>query len=284
VSSLAPLQDLFDATAGEDIALPGALARLYGRLRMPRHATRPHVIGNFVTSLDGVVSLGIPGKAGGGEISGFNPHDRMVMGLLRAAADVVVIGAGTLRASSPDHVWTAEYIYPPLTDAYRELRAALGKAEPPLNVVVTGSGDIDLDRCLFHTHAVPSLIVTTAGGGRRLHVRDRDLPQSARVEVAAEAAPLSARAVLDTVGRIRKSELVLIEAGPRLMSNFLAEQLLDELFLTLAPQVAGRDSKIERPGLVSGKLFAPEHPVWGTLVGLKRGGNHLLLRYAFARP
>ena len=168
MSALAPLQDLFDATTGDDVALPHALASLYGRLRMPRHAERPHVIGNFVTSLDGVVSLGIPGKAGGGEISGFNPHDRMVMGLLRATADAVVIGAGTLRASSPDHVWTAEYIYPPLADAYRELRAALGKPEPPLNVVVTGSGDIDLDRCLFRSAAVPSLIVTTAAGARRL--------------------------------------------------------------------------------------------------------------------
>ena len=115
-------------------------------------------------------------------------------------------------------------------------------------------------------------------------MRDRELPPSARVEVAAEAAPLSARAVLDAVGRTRKSELVLVEAGPRLMSDFFAERLLDELFLTLAPQVAGRDGEIERPGLVSGKLFAPEHPVWGTLVGLKRGGDHLLLRYAFARP
>ncbi len=208
---------------------------------MPRHTARPHVIGNFVTSLDGVVSLGIPGKAGGGEISGFNPHDRMVMGLLRAAADAVVIGAGTLRASSPDHVWTADYIYPPLADAYRELRAALGKPEPPLNVVVTGSGDIDLDRRLFRSGAVPSLIVTTAAGAERLQVRDRDLPPSARVEVVAEAAPLCARAVLDAVGRTRKSELVLIEAGPRLMSDFFAERLLDELFLTLAPQVAGRD-------------------------------------------
>ena len=77
---------------------------------------------------------------------------------------------------------------------------------------------------------------------------------------------------------------MLIEAGPRLMSDFFAERLLDELFLTLAPQVAGRDGGVERPGLVSGKLFAPDHPVWGTLVGLKRGGDHLLLRYAFARP
>jgi riboflavin biosynthesis pyrimidine reductase len=281
VSALAPLQDLFDATTGDDVALPRALAKLYGRLRMPRHAGRPHVIGNFVASLDGVVSLGIPGKAGGGEISGFNPHDRMVMGLLRATADAVVIGAGTLRASSPDHVWTAEYIYPPLADAYRELRAALDKPEPPLNVVVTGSGDIDLNRCLFRSAAVPSLIVTTAAGAARL--RDRDLPASARVEVAG-AAPLSAQAVLDTIGRSRQSEIVLVEAGPRLMSNFFAERLLDELFLTLAPQVAGRDGTIERPGLVSGKLFAPEHPVWGKLVGLKRGGDHLLLRHAFARP
>ena len=68
-------------------------------------------------------------------------------------------------------------------------------------------------------------------------------------------------------------------AGGRAMA-----QLIDELFLTLAPQVAGRDDGIERPGFVSGKLFAPENPVWGTLVGLKRGGDHLLLRYAFARP
>jgi len=282
MSALAPLQDLFDATTGEDLPLPRELASLYGRLRLPQQGAQPHVIGNFVSSLDGVVSLGIPGKAGGGEISGFNPHDRMVMGLLRAAADVVVVGAGTLRASSPDHVWTAEYIYPPLAEAYCALRTALGKPEPPLHVVVTGSGDIDLDRRLFRSGAVPSLIVTTAAGARRL--QERELPPSARVEVAAEAAPLSARAVLDAVGRTRKSALVLIEAGPRLMSDFFAERLLDELFLTLAPQVAGRDGGVERPGLVSGKLFAPEHPVWGTLVGLKRGGDHLLLRYAFASP
>ena len=282
MSALAPLQDLFDATSGDDVPLPGALARLYGQLRLPRHTARPHVIGNFVSSLDGVVSLGIPGKAGGGEISGFNPHDRMVMGVLRAAADAVVIGAGTLRASSADHEWTAEYIYPRLADAYRELRTALGKPEPPLNVVVTGGGDIDLERRLFRAGAVPSLIVTTAAGERRL--RERDLPAATQVEVAAEDGPLCAQAVLDAVGRARKSDLVLVEAGPRLMSDFFAERLLDELFLTLAPQVAGRDGGSERPGFVSGKLFAPENPVWATLAGLKRGGDHLFLRYAFARP
>ncbi|WP_201360899.1 hypothetical protein [Dictyobacter formicarum] len=61
----------------------------------------------------------------------------------------------------------------------------------------------------------------------------------------------------------------------------MTEQLLDELFLTLAPQIAGRDSATARPGLVEGHLFAPEHPLWGTLVSVKRGGSHLFLRYAF---
>lgn len=60
-------------------------------------------------------------------------------------------------------------------------------------------------------------------------------------------------------------------------------QPLDKLFLTLAPQVAGRDEVIARPGLVTGQRFAPEHPVWGALVGVKRGGSHPFLRYGFKK-
>ena len=51
--------------------------------------------------------------------------------------------------------------------------------------------------------------------------------------------------------------------------------------MTLAPQVVGRDPSVERPGLVSGKQFTSEHPVWETLVGVKRAESHLFLRYAF---
>jgi riboflavin biosynthesis pyrimidine reductase len=281
MSALAPLQDCFDATTGDDLPLSGELARLYGALRMPRDGTGPHVVANFVETLDGVVSLAVPGKAGGGAISGFNPHDRMVMGLLRAVADAVVIGAGTLRASSPDHVWTADYIHPPLADDYRALRLALGRHGPPLNVVVTASGELDLGRRLFRTGEIESLIVTTASGAQRLC--QRVLPPSVQVVAAAELAPLSARAVLNAVDRARPSEVVLVEAGPRMMGDFVAERLIDELFLTVAPQIAGRDGMPARPGFVAGKRFAPEDPVWGTLVGLKRADSHLFLRYAFTR-
>jgi hypothetical protein len=86
---LSPIDVLHEASRGDDVPLPPELARLYGRLCLPAHDERPHVVGNFVTSLDGVVSLNEQNLSGGGEISGFNKHDQMVMGILRAAADAV---------------------------------------------------------------------------------------------------------------------------------------------------------------------------------------------------
>jgi riboflavin biosynthesis pyrimidine reductase len=236
------------------------------------------VIGNFVTSLDGVVALNDTAQSGGGEISGFNRHDPMVMGLLRAAADTIIVGAGTLR-SAPQHLWTAEHIYPSLADEYQQLRSGLGKSEPPLNVIVTASGAIDMALPLFQSGEVPVLVVTTQEGAQR--IRAHALPRLVQVEAMQQAGSISARVVLEAVRTLRQSEVILVEGGPRLMGDFFAEQALDELFLTLAPQVAGRDSSSERPGLVAGKRFAPEHPIWGTLVGVKRGGSHLFLRYAF---
>jgi riboflavin biosynthesis pyrimidine reductase len=279
MSELTPLVSLYEEDCGVDVPLPPALAALYGRLRLPLHPGHPYIIGNFVSTLDGVVSLNAPGQAGGGEISGFNVHDRMVMGLLRAVSDAVIVGAGTLRAE-PSHLWTAAYIFPPLAEAYQALRTAVGKPEPPLNVIVTARGAIDFNLPLFRTGAVPVLIVTTPEG--RQHMRDCDLPPSVQVVVVPGAASVSARAILDAVNDIRASEVILVEGGPRLMGDFFAEQCLHEQFLTLAPQIAGRDGPPERPGLVAGHSFAPEHALWGTLTAVKRGGSHLFLRYAFA--
>ena len=101
----APLENLYDHTAGPDLPLPRALARPYGPFRLPRGVHGPYVVGNFASTLDGVVSLQSPGASSGGEITGFDPRDRLLMGILRAAADAVVVGAGTLRAV-PRHVWT----------------------------------------------------------------------------------------------------------------------------------------------------------------------------------
>ncbi|MBX6312278.1 MAG: dihydrofolate reductase family protein [Isosphaeraceae bacterium] len=280
MSDLEPLEPLYELDqGGEALPLPPALAALYGPLRFPPHAGRPYLVGNFVTSLDGVVSLATPGHEGGGPISGHDPHDRMVMGLLRAVADAVVVGAGTQRAANPRHLWTAEYIAPALADSYRALRARLGRPRPPLNVIVTGRGAIDPGRRVFRSGEVPVLIVTTAAGSRRL--QGLGLPPS--VQVAGTEGPdrLSARSIVEAVGRAHPSDMILVEGGPHLLGDFLTEGLLDELFLTLSPQVAGRNGAAARPGLVAGRCFAPEQPLWATLVGVKRGGSHLFLRYAF---
>ncbi len=278
MNNLVSLESLFEMGRGSALPLPSDLATLYGRLDLPSHPGRPFVLGNFVTTLDGVVALNEPGHASGGYISGFNWHDQLVMGLLRAIADAVIVGAGTLRAA-PQHRWTAQYIYPPQALAYQQLRTSLGKPGPPLNVIVTAQGEVDLHLPVFQSGEVPVLIVTTTLGAER--IRAERLPPSVQVSALQSTGPLSARAILQAVSRVRQSDVILVEGGPQLLGDFFTEQVLDELFLTLAPQIAGRDGQVERPGLVMGKRFAPEQPLWGTLIGVKRGGSHLFLRYAF---
>jgi len=277
MSDLAPLETLFEQSQGSEQPLPPELAALYGRFALPRHGNRPHVMGNFVSTLDGVVALGEAGKSGGGEISGFNKHDRAVMGLLRASADAVVVGAGTLR-SVPGHLWTSDYIYPPLAGSYQALRAALGKSGPPLNVIVTERGEVHPDQRVFKGE-VPALVVTTPEGGHA--ARERGISGAVQVAEVDTAGSVSARSVLEAVSRVRPVEVVLVEGGPHWMCDFFAERLLDELFLTLAPQVAGRDSRSQRPGFVSGRTFAPDDSQRGRLVSASRGASHLLLRYLF---
>src|SRR5689334_9253857 len=117
-ATLASLKTLFEAKRGKLLPLTPSLTRLYGCLRMPLPRSHPHVFSNFVTTLDGVVSLNAQGHASGTDISGFSAQDRMVMGLLRAVADAVIIGSGTLGADRR-HVWTAEAIFPELANEYR---------------------------------------------------------------------------------------------------------------------------------------------------------------------
>src|SRR5687768_5894445 len=147
---LAPLAGLDDHTTGPELPLPAELAAFYGALRLPAPPDRPYLFANFVSTLDGVVSLGEPGT-GGDEISGGSRQDRAAMGLLRAAADMVIVGAGTLRAF-PRHLWTAEAIYAPYAGAFARLHTALGRSEPPITFVVSAGGDLD-----------PALPVFTAG-------------------------------------------------------------------------------------------------------------------------
>jgi riboflavin biosynthesis pyrimidine reductase len=261
--------------------LPPELRALYGELSFPRAPRRPYVISNFVSTLDGVVSLGLPGKSGGGPISGFNQHDRALMGLLRAVSGAIVVGAGTLRAV-PKHLWTAEYVFPDLRDAFQAVRRELGLGQTPLNVILTGSGHVDLSAPVFASRQVETLIVTTPAGATGLRAQALPPGVSVRAVESTEGGRFGAGAVLTAIADClgQPPGVVLVEGGPQVMGDFLAENLIDELFLTLAPQVAGRDDTVgERPALVAGRLFAPEQPVWSTLVSVHQADSHLFLRY-----
>jgi len=285
-AALASLKTLFETKRGKVLPLPPKLARLYGCLRMPLPRSHPHIFSNFVSTLDGVVSLNMKGHASGGDISGFSAQDRMVMGLLRAIADVVIIGSGTLDVDRR-HVWTAEAIFPALADDYRQLRKALGKRAAPLNVIVSGNGGIDLSLPVFASGKVQALIVTTDAGAKRL--RRQEAPDSVEIRAIRQSAStdrhganaIAASAILDEVSRMSPGKLILVEGGPRLLGDFYAERLLDEQFLTLAPQIAGRDAGDRRLSLVMGKAFAPRDPLWGKLVDVRRGSRHLFLRFSF---
>jgi riboflavin biosynthesis pyrimidine reductase len=205
----------------------------------------------------------------------------MVMGLLRAIADVVIIGAGTLSVDR-HHVWTAERIFPGLAGEYRRLRAALGKRVQPQMVVVTASGQVDLGIPMFASNGAPAMIVTTSAGEKRL--RRQRVPESVEIRsTRGSSSEIHSSFILEQALRANAGKVILVEGGPKLLGTFYAEHALDEQFLTLAPQIAGRDAGDQRLSLAMGQMFAPRHPLWGTLTDLRRGGSHLFLRYSFPR-
>ena len=78
-------------------------------------------------------------------------------------------------------------------------------------------------------------------------------------------------------------QILLHEGGPTLFGQFLAAEAVDELFLTLSPQIAGRAARTNRPGIVQGVEFAPNDAPWYQLVSLRQRADHLYLRYQFKR-
>lgn len=258
--------------------LPARLREAYGSdLAIPLRFGRPTVIANFVSTVDGVVSYNNAAAAGGGEISGFFKPDALVMGLLRSHADAVLIGAGTLRAA-PDQSWSTGFTHPESAEDFGAIRSHMGLAPEPTTVVVTASGRIDLGQKGLADAKVPALILTTDRGLPELRSY-QPFPDHVEVVSAGENA-VGPRAVMSELER-RGMQVVLCEGGPRLFGQLLSAGLVDELFLTLAPQVAGRSEDERRLSLVEGTAFSVAGAPWAQLVDLRRSADHLFTRYSF---
>jgi riboflavin biosynthesis pyrimidine reductase len=264
-------------------ALSPGLRDLYdGDLRFrASSAERPFVIANFVSTLDGVVSYGIKGRAGGATISGSDPGDRFIMGLLRASADAVMVGARTVQDVSLDSQWIPEYTYPDAKRLFTEYRVKiLHKPEYPPLVVVSGSGKLELERAIFRTPRVRTVVITTSAGRDALTRAGATNSPSVQIHTldasSGTIAPLSILRLLHTQLGV---ERLLHEGGPTLFGQFLAAEAVDELFLTMSPQIAGRSADAIRPALVQGTDFLPDCAPWFQLLSIKQRAEFLYLRY-----
>ncbi len=246
--------------------VPAELATLYGGAI---GLEEPCVVANFVESLDGVVA--VPGLPRSHAVLGDESEaDRFVLALLRACADAVLVGSGTL-VSSPKGMWGIDRAYPPAADALAELRARRGRPEQPLVAVVTAGGSFDPAHPVLDAGA---LVLTTEEAAPRLR---NAVPTATEVVAVNDGRAVDLAAAVGVL-RDRGRAVILSEGGPSLFGELLAARLVDELFLTVSPLLAGR-ATAARLGLVEGVELAPHTRVAGRLRSVRTHGSHLFLRY-----
>ncbi|NUP52703.1 MAG: pyrimidine reductase family protein [Catenulispora sp.] len=185
---------------------------------------RRWVRANMVASVDGAATA--DGKSDG--ISG--EADKRIFGVLRALADVVLVGASTVR--------TEHYRPAKVREQYQAARKAAGQAPTAAIAVVSGRLDLDWTQPLFAEPAVPTIVLTSANA-------PEDRVQAASeigVEVIAAGTDVVDLAL--AVDRLAERGLgrILCEGGPHLLAQLAAAERLDELCVSFAPQLRGGDS------------------------------------------
>ncbi|MEZ0366119.1 pyrimidine reductase family protein [Mycobacterium sp. pUA109] len=196
------------------------LAALYA---YPADRQRTWVRANFITSLDGGATAS--GRSGG--LAG--PGDRAVFKLLRTFADVILVGAGTVRIEN--------YGGAQLSVTERQQRQTRGQSEVPPLAIVTKSGRLDRNMRVFTQTEVTPLVLTCAAVADDTR---RALAGVAEVVACSGADPgrVDETAVLTALGH-RGLHRVLTEGGPTLLGSLIDADLLDELCLTIAPRLVG---------------------------------------------
>jgi riboflavin biosynthesis pyrimidine reductase len=242
-------------------AIDGADGRLSDFYAYPDDLQTCWVRGNMIASLDGGATA--DGKAGGLAGAG----DRSIFALMRHAADVILVGAATVRIEN--------YSGAQVPLAARHARQRRGQNEVPPIAVVTRTGVLDPDALFFTRTEVRPLILTCADS-----VDDTLHRLGAVSEVLNASGPRSDAVDGATVLKLlaeRKLFRVLTEGGPLLLSQLIEDDLLDELCLTLAPILIGGSSRRIAAG--AGEVHANMRPAHL----LSDDEGYLYTRYVRAR-
>jgi 5-amino-6-(5-phosphoribosylamino)uracil reductase len=200
----------------------GELARAYAYPEV----REPWLRANMVSTLDGAAHH--DGRSQ--PIS--SATDMRVFGVLRGLADVVVVGAQTVRQEG--------YRPARAREAFAELREAAGQGPAPAIAVVTATLDLDFSLPLFTSPLVPTLVLTgAAAAADRIAAAERT---GARVVIAGDGAGVDPARAVRALGELGHTRL-LTEGGPRLLGQWIAAGVLDELCLTLAPMLAAGEAQ-----------------------------------------
>lgn len=223
---------------------------------------RPFVYVNMAASVDGKITSSdreYPRLT--------SAHDRETMDRLRAEADAILVGAGTARADNPPlHVRSEEM---------RDYRRSLGKPESLDRVLVSASLDIDPDNRFFTDDGGTRIVATVEQAPA-----DRIMAIQARAEiwrVGAERVDL-----VELLRRLegRGVERLLVEGGGELNWGFLEHDLIDELYVTIAPCLLGG---ADAPTLLEGRGLKMADQTRLRLIDLHREQDELYCRWAVVR-
>ncbi len=215
-------------------------------------ADRPYVVTNMVMSVDGRAVIE------GNEHGLGSPVDQQLMRDLRVSADVVVNGAGTLRASG-----TSSRVGSPEREA---IRTARGLTPHPIAAVLSGSGDLPLDRLFFTARDFDAVIYLGDGATRE---RREALEATGRTVVTAPAGD-AIRAMLRHMRQELGASVLLVEGGPTLNEQLFRLGVVDEYITTIGSVIVGGGPT--------------KSPVQGDDAATIAGTSHLELVSAFANP
>jgi 5-amino-6-(5-phosphoribosylamino)uracil reductase len=218
---------------------------------------RPYTLLSCAVSVDGYLDDASPDRL---ILSG--PEDLDEVDELRAAADAILVGAGTVRADNPRLL-----VRDPSRSARRQ---AEGRAPHPLRVTLTATGDLDPAARFFTGPGTPLVYCPSAA----LAAASKSL--RGKAEVVDAGAELSLAAVLQDLYAERTVATVLIEGGSRVLRDALAGDLADELRLAIAPFFVG-DPAAPRFALPAPYPHTAASPM--TLLSVRRVGEVAVLHY-----
>ncbi|MFC5213529.1 pyrimidine reductase family protein [Streptomyces coerulescens] len=217
---------------------------------------QPWLRANMVSTLDGAA------QHDGRSQPISTAADMRIFGTLRALADVVIVGAETVRQEG--------YRPARARAEFAEAREAAGQGPAPAIAVITASLDLDFALPLFTSPTVPTLILTGAAAAPdRMAAAEK---AGARVVIAGDGVGVDPVRVVQALGELGYTRL-LTEGGPRLLGQLVASGVLDELCLTISPMLTAGDAQriAGGPSVAVPKRFE--------LVSLLEEGGFLFGRY-----